>query len=162
VLFSKNGTMGKIISIFLLAKEKDFFYDASQDKRILMRKLFYLMACCCSLSLLRADADQTMEEKNISLLINATKTSLESLKELQTYLAAFREQEARCIEKANDTEALFSLSESALALVTRIHENKVEPYFRPAFLEELERLKKTAQSKNIPPILSHDTTSSSH
>jgi hypothetical protein len=100
------------------------------------------------------EADQTYtEEAQINLLINATKSSLESLQELQTRLSSFKQQESRCIERPDDTDALFSLSERALALLASIRENKVEPYFRQAFIEELEKLQKAAQSKNLPPIL---------
>ena len=112
--------------------------------------------------LLLADTHEQTEEKNISLLIDTTRASLESLQKLQTYLSAFRKQEARCIERPDDADALYTLSECALSLATSIHENKVEPYFRPAFLAELETLQKTAQLKNLPPITPHDTTSSSH
>ena len=128
-----------------------------------MKTLSFTLICCCARILLGADVEQPIsEEAQINLLINATKTSLASLQELQTRFAAFKQQESRCIERPDDADALFSLSECALALLTSIRENKLEPYFRGAFIEELEKLKKTAQSKNLPPILNHDTTSSSH
>ena len=112
---------------------------------------------------LLAEEKQTMtEEAQINLLINATKTSLESLQKLQKSLETFREQETRCLERSDDADALFALSECALALSTSIRENRVEAYFRPSFIEELEKLKKAAESKNLPPILSHDTISSDH
>jgi hypothetical protein len=118
-----------------------------------MKTLCLLLTCWAS-SLLVAEVDNSLsEEAQINLLINATKASFASLQELQTRLAAFKQQEARCIARPDDTDALFSLSECALSLLTSIREIGVEPYFRPAFIEELEKLKKTAQSKNLPPLL---------
>lgn len=114
--------------------------------------VFLLCLCCCFTAFLQADQPVT-EEAQLNLLITATKNSLESLQTLQKKLATFKQQEHRCIERPDDAEALYSLSECALALLSSIRENKVEPYFRSAFIEELETLKKPAQSKNLPPIV---------
>lgn len=128
-----------------------------------MRTLYHIAICCCALtSCLAAEEEIVSEEAHINLLISATKTSLESLEKLQKSLVAFKEQEKRCLEQPDDVDALFALSECALVLITSIRENKVEPYFRSSFIEELDKLKKAAESKNLPPILSHETIPSGH
>jgi hypothetical protein len=92
------------------------------------------------------------EDKQIALLLQASEHTCEQLKSLQTWLTAFRAQEAVCVQSSSNAEALYKLSECALKLFNSIHETHVEPYFRPAFLEELERISKTAKNRAIPPI----------
>jgi hypothetical protein len=92
------------------------------------------------------------EEQQVSLLLNATRASVESLQRLQDALKAFRSQEAICIKADDNAEALYRLSESALKLWNNIHESRVEPYFRKAFLDELEQISRPARGKEIPPI----------
>jgi hypothetical protein len=119
-----------------------------------MKTVYCLLLLCCNVSFLPAESEPLLsDEDQITLLINATKASLSSLQELQTRLASFKVQETRCIENPDDADALFTLSERAFALLASMRENKVEPYFRKTFIEELEKLKKTAESKNLPPIL---------
>jgi hypothetical protein len=93
------------------------------------------------------------EEAQIELLIKATQNTLEQLKSLQEKLTGFRKQEAICIQSPDNAEALFKLSKSALDLLDKIHETCLEPYFRTAFLEELEIVSKAAQKHTIPPII---------
>lgn len=92
------------------------------------------------------------EEQQISLLINATQHSLESLQHVQVNLKAFRSQEALCIASDDNADSLYKLSSCALKLVNSIHEARVEPYFRKPFLDELEQISHTAKGKEIPPI----------
>ena len=93
------------------------------------------------------------EDAQIELLIQAAKTTLEQLKALQEKLQQFRRQEAICIQQEENAEALFKLSKAALELLDKIHETCLEPYFRTAFLDELEIVSKAAQKHTIPPIV---------
>lgn len=92
------------------------------------------------------------EDKHIALLLEASEHTSAQLKAIQDNLAAFRRQEAHCIDSPNNTEALYKFSECALKLLNSIREVHVEPYFRTAFLEELEKISKTAKNRSIPPI----------
>ena len=92
------------------------------------------------------------EDTYIALLLQTSECTCAQLKALQANLAAFRIQETTCIQSPSNAEALYTLSECAFKLLTSIHETHVEPYFRSAFLEELERISKTAKNRAIPPI----------
>lgn len=92
------------------------------------------------------------EDKQISFLIQASEQTVLQLKELQAALAAFRKQEANCIASPDDAESLYSLSKCALKLLNCIRASHVEPYFRPAFIEELEKISRSAANKSLPPI----------
>lgn len=92
------------------------------------------------------------EDKQIGFLIQASEQTLQQLKELQAALTAFRRQEASCIASPDDTEGLYALSKCGLKLLNCIRATHVEPYFRPAFIEELEKISRTAANKTIPPI----------
>ena len=92
------------------------------------------------------------EDKQIALLIQATEHTTSQLKALQMNLSAFRTQEALCLQFPSNAEFLYKLSECALKLLTSIHATHVEPYFRLAFLEELEKISKIAKNRVIPPI----------
>jgi len=94
------------------------------------------------------------EEAQVSLLIEATKVSLERLQTLGNHLQAFRQQEKLCIDSPDDIEGLYQLSYCALDLLQSIKKANVEPYFRTAFLEELETVSKSAQHKTIPSLTS--------
>jgi hypothetical protein len=122
-----------------------------------MKEYFLFFACFSSLLGFSVDyldeGKATSEESQISLLVEATKKSYLSLQNLQKCFAEFKEQESQCLKKPNDAEALFSLSSKAFSLLKSIKENNVEPYFRPSFIEELEKIAKPAESKTIPPIL---------
>ena len=93
------------------------------------------------------------EDAQIELLIKATQNTLDQLKSLQEKLGNFRKQEALCIQSGDNTEALYKLSKAALELLDKIHETCLEPYFRTAFLEELEIIAKAAKKHTIPPII---------
>lgn len=126
-----------------------------------MKQAFFLVACW-ALALLPLSADDTLaaeypegqltEDQQIALLLQASENTCARLKALQAHLTAFRAQEAVCIRSPSNAEALYKLSECALALLTAIHDTHVEPYFRSAFLEELGRISKTARNRAIPPI----------
>jgi hypothetical protein len=92
------------------------------------------------------------EDKQIGFLIQASEQTLQQLKELQVALAGFRRQEANCIASPDDADGLYALSKCALNLLNCIRAAHVEPYFRPAFIEELEKISRTAANKAIPPI----------
>ena len=92
------------------------------------------------------------EDKQIALLIQASEQTVQQLKELQASLGAFRKQEAGCIAVPDDAEGLYILSKYALKVLKTIRATHVEPYFRPAFIEELEKISKAAANKSIPPI----------
>ena len=127
-------------------------------------KRFILSAACCVCACVPAllpAADTPEEEypeghltedKQIALLLQASEHTYGQLKALQANLATFRLQETSCIQSPSNTEALYKLSECALRLLNSIHETHVESYFRQAFLEELERISKTAKNRAIPPI----------
>ena len=92
------------------------------------------------------------EDKQISFLIQASEQTVLQLKELQAALIAFRRQEAGCIASPDDAESLYGLSKCALKLLNCIRASHVEPYFRPAFIEELEKISRSAANKSLPPI----------
>ena len=92
------------------------------------------------------------EEARVSLLIEATKRSLVCLEEVESSLEAYRNQERACIANTRDNEALFSLSECAARLLSAIQKAHVEPYFRQAFLDELAKISRVSEKKEIPPI----------
>jgi len=92
------------------------------------------------------------EEAKISLLIEATERSLVHLEEVKNALEAYRNQEKVCIANTRDNEALFSLSECAARLLFAIQKAHVEPYFRQAFLDELAKIGRVSEKKEIPPI----------
>jgi hypothetical protein len=92
------------------------------------------------------------EDKQIALLLKASEHTVAQLKALQATLSTFRAQEGVCVQSPRDSEALYKLSELALKLLNGIHETHIESYFRPAFLEELEKISKPAKNRVIPPI----------
>lgn len=95
------------------------------------------------------------EEAQLVRLYEATQRSLEQIRKLQENLAAFRKQEAVTLQTPEDVDALYALSQAALRLSQSIRETRLEPYFRPAFIEELSRVSKMAESKAIPPVCPH-------
>jgi hypothetical protein len=92
------------------------------------------------------------EDKQIAFLVQASEQTVQQLKEVQTALTAFRKQEASCIASPDDAEGLYTLSKCALRVLKGIRATHIESYFRPAFIEELEKISKTAASKSIPPV----------
>jgi len=116
--------------------------------------LFSLLCALCLCTPSFAQEEFITEESQIALLIDATKTSLEQLQQLQNHLLAFRKQEASCINASEDIEGLYELSYCALNLLQAIQKANVEPYFRPKFLEELETVSKTAKHKALPSLSS--------
>ena len=123
-----------------------------------MTRFFALLAFVSVQGLFAADTPsdypecEMTEEQQVSLLLNATRASVESLQQLQSALKAFRSQEAICIGSDDNAEALYRLSECALKLLNNIHESRVEPYFRKSFLDDLEQISRPARGKEIPPI----------
>jgi hypothetical protein len=104
------------------------------------------------------------EDQNITLLLQASEAMTRRLKEVQHTIAAFRAQEAVCVASPGNIEALFQLSTCALRLFDAIRAAHIESYFRPSFLEELEKISATAKNKVIPPITTDErsTTTSCH
>jgi hypothetical protein len=97
-------------------------------------------------------SEEFKEKEPIQLLIKAQEKSLENLKSIESLYKKFQAQEALCIKAPEDYDALFLLSKDAYFLRKAIQEASIEPYFRPVFLEELERIMKPYESKIIPPI----------
>ena len=116
---------------------------------------FFLMCTStCSLSTTEGPLEGKLsEDAQIELLIKATQNTLEQLKNLQEKLRNFRKQESVCIQSGDSTEDLYKLSKVALELLDKIHETCLEPYFRTAFLEELEIIAKAAKKHTIPPVI---------
>ena len=96
--------------------------------------------------------DRLSEDQQISLLIHASERTTQQLNDVQQALAAFKDQEAFCIASPDNVEALYKLSERALKLFQAIRTAHIESYFRPAFLEEIDKVSTTAKNKAIPPI----------
>jgi len=96
--------------------------------------------------------EEISEESQICRLIEATKRSLLRLEEVKSALEAYRNQEKVCIANTRDNEALFSLSECAARLLHSIQKAHIEPYFRQAFLDELAKIGRVSEKKEIPPI----------
>lgn len=122
-------------------------------------KCFYaLIVCCCPILGFSADVlpsypeGRLSEDAQIALLVQASEQTVLQLKELQASLIAFRKQEVACIESPGDAEKLKGLSKCALVVLKGIRSAHVEPYFRSAFIEELEAISKSAARKTIPPI----------
>ena len=140
-------------------------FVAKKTKNQGMKRVILASACCvcCNYGpLCAAESEDAYpeghlsEDKQIALLLQASQRTCEQLKTVQASLSAFRTQESVCIQSPRNTEALYKLSECALKLLNAIHETHVESYFRSAFLEELERISKTAKTRAIPPICTHD------
>ena len=122
-----------------------------------MRKMLLMLTFCFPLLCFATEEQPSpegrlSEDKQIAFLIQASEQTLQQLKDLQAALAAFRRQEATCIASPDDAESLYALSKCALKVLQSIRSTHVEPYFRPAFLEELEKISRTAANKTIPPI----------
>jgi len=116
-----------------------------------MTKFLSLLLCAlCLCTCLFTQEEILTEEAQIALLIDATKASLEELQQVQSYLLSFRKQEATCISCPDDIEGLYQLSCCGLNLLQAIQKANIEPYFRVAFLEELETISKTAKHKALP------------
>lgn len=94
--------------------------------------------------------DALPEENSLELLIQAQEKSAQKLKMLLIDLQKFHEQEALCVENHASMDDLYKLSEYALKAKQAIAECYVEPYFRPQFLEDLDKLSKAAEKKNLP------------
>ncbi len=125
-------------------------------KRVVLHIICCFLACS-SLSAIEDPEEEypegrLTEDQQIALLLKASETTCAHLRALQSHLTAFRAQEAVCIQSPDDGEALYKLSECALKLLSSIRDAHVESYFRSAFLEELERISKTARNRTIPPI----------
>lgn len=96
--------------------------------------------------------DILTEERSLELLITAQEQSIQKLRLLIQSLKQFREQELLALKDSENLDVLYKLSESAATVKKIIHECYVEPYFRPQFLEDIEKLSKAAENKN-PPLL---------
>ena len=123
-----------------------------------MKYLYVMIAFCFPIFGFSVEAlpsypeGRLSEDAQIALLVSASERTVQQLHELQASLAAFRKQEAACIESPDDAEKLYGLSKCALAVLQGIRAAHVEPYFRTAFIEELEAISKPAVRKTIPPI----------
>ena len=123
-----------------------------------MKRVLLLCILFCAASLQAVESVEEYpeahlsEDQQVALLLQACEQTCAQLKALQANLAAFRAQESACIQSPNNAEGLYKLSVCALKLLTTIHETHVESYFRSAFLEELDRISKTAKNRAIPPI----------
>lgn len=121
-----------------------------------MKKMLSILLCLPMLFLAAEEQPspegRLSEDKQIGFLLQASEQTLQQLKELQAALTAFRKQEANCIASPDDSESLYVLSKCALKLLNCIRATHVEPYFRPAFIEELEKISRPAANKSLPPI----------
>ena len=121
-----------------------------------MRKMMYVLLCLLAAPLAADEPpnpeDRLSEDKQIAFLVQASEQTVQQLKEMQGAFAAFKKQEARCIASPDDAESLYGLSKCALKLLNGIRATHVEPYFRPAFIEELEKISKIAANKSLPPV----------
>ena len=136
---------------FLLCHEWQGFHPVDMMKKMLCIALFLPMMAFAADDL-PVPEGRLSEDKQIALLIQATEQTVQQLKELQAALDAFKKQEAKCIDRPDDAEGLYGLSKQALKVLKTIRVTHVEPYFRPAFIEELEKISKAAANKSIPPI----------
>ena len=97
-------------------------------------------------------AEESSEDANISLLIRAQEQSAQKLKALLHYLSLYRAQEEKCIDDPDNLDELYKLSEYALQVKQTIKECYVEPYFRPNFLDDLDKISITAEKRTPPPL----------
>lgn len=115
-----------------------------------MLSILFLASFCTLSATENTASDPLPEEDSLEMLIQAQEKSALKLKTLLADLARFRSQETFCVAKDATTDDLFKLSECALKVKQEIRECHVEPYFRPQFLEDLEKLSKAAEKKNLP------------
>ena len=88
--------------------------------------------------------------QKLDLLITITQENIEKQKKLRQLLINYREVEQSCIQNSNDPKLLLQLVSSAKKLHDGIDECYLHDYFRHEFLEELKKLTKLAEKKNIP------------
>jgi len=119
---------------------------------MLICALFCLSLLTSSAHAIEIPQETLSQEEQIQLLIESTQASLEQLQQLKGHLNAFQKQEAVCIKDPENVQALYTLSLKALDLLNAIEQAQVEPYFRPAFLEELSKISKVAKKTHIPPL----------
>ena len=110
------------------------------------------LACSFSLFSLEqiANRESIVEENTLELLIRAQEESAQKLKKLLTDLSQFQEQEAKCLHGQANSDDLYRLSELAFIVKQGIADCCVEAYFRPQFLEDINKLSLMAEKKNIP------------
>lgn len=123
------------------------------NKNMLPRSILsilFLISCCYLSGAETQKNDPLPEEDSLELLVQAQEKSAQKLKTLLIDLQKFRDQEARCVNTQANMDDLYRLSECALKVKQEIAECYVEPYFRPQFLEDLEKLSKAAEKKNLP------------
>ena len=90
------------------------------------------------------------EENSLHLLIQAQEQSAKKFKLLLQYLREYQEMEAKAIQNPDNVDGLYKLSEKALEVHEIIRECHVEQYFRPQFLEDLDKVSQTALKRNLP------------
>lgn len=125
---------------------------------------FLSIVCLCMFStagLLQAEAKKmpsqlSLQETNSELteldaLIKATENSLARQKKLRPLIEEYRRVEKSCIEKPNDTALLFKLAKQGKLVYEAIEESKLQDYFKPEFIQELQKLKAIGDKKSIPP-----------
>jgi hypothetical protein len=91
------------------------------------------------------------ELSKLDVLIAATEESLKRQKLLKERLKNYYALEKACIANPKDTKKLLELVVSAKQVLDDIQNAYIEDYFRPEFIEELQKLAKIGEKKNIPP-----------
>lgn len=99
------------------------------------------------------DVESTQDElARLDLLIQVSQENIEREKNLRALVVQYRECEANCIKNPNDSQRLVQLIACAKKLHGCIEESYLQDYFRPQFLEELKKLVKVADKKEVPPV----------
>lgn len=103
-----------------------------------------------------APASFDSEEAQLTRIIQSTKTTLSRLELLESELREFKKQETLCLELdlSNPTrqDALYQLSSRALILLKTISQANMEDLFRKSFLEDLRKISKMAENRQVPQI----------
>ena len=121
-----------------------------------MKPLLVLLLLC--FSYVQADEAVSFEVRNeentLEKLIVAQEASAKKLRTLLQNVQQFRAQEEKCIREPDNLDGLYKLSEYALLVKQSIKECYVEPYFTQSFLEDIEKVSKTAEKRNLPSLVS--------
>jgi hypothetical protein len=96
------------------------------------------------------------EEAQLTRIIQSTKITLSRLELLERELREFKKQETLCLEldPSNPArqDALYQLSSRAFVLLKTISQANMEDLFRNSFLEDLRKISKMAENRQVPQI----------
>ena len=87
----------------------------------------------------------------VELLIKASQNNVTKLEKLKGAIEAFRKAQTNCMQKPNNTELLYDMAKKGKVALDIIDDMKLQDYFRPDFITELEKMAQVANKQPIPP-----------